>query len=907
MLEDDDKSLRHFGTQHESGRYPYGSGENPYQSEQRGHGYSSFLIQYRQLKESGLSKVDIAKSMGMSTTRLTAAISAATEAEKAAEMSRLNRLKAHGYSNSEIARKLGVTEGKVRYMLKNAEAYEVSKALATANLIKEEIAKGKYVEAGLGTEYALDIPKQKLAAAIEILRQEGYTVETIQIEQTTNSRFKTNNLVIAAPGTDKKEIKQNIDNIKQLGPEYHSPDNGDTFDKLVYPASIDSKRVMIRYNEEGGVDKDGTIEIRPGVADVSLGGVNYAQVRILVDNKSYMKGMAFYNEDMPEGVDIIYNSNKPIGTPPEKVFKDIKTDNPLNPFGASIKVGGQVYYEDENGERKLGVINKLKEEGEWSEYSKTVSRQFLSKQNKELISSQLKLSFEDYQEQYDEIMKITNPELKKKKLIEFADACDGASAHLKASFFPGQSTKVILPVPSLNDDEVYAPTFENGTKLALVRYPHAGTFEIPIVTVNNRNKEGKDIVKPGSIDAIGINKSVADILSGADFDGDTVTVIPVTKNTPIQNRKPLQGLKNFNPEKEFPYYEGMKTMPKSSIGREMGEISNLITDMTLQGATDEELTRAVKHSMVVIDAYKHKYNYKLSEEVNAIEALKKRYQMKDNGKYGGASTLISLSTSTEYVPERKLQTSINPKTGEKITYNTNRKYPKLNKKTGEWEYVEATEKVEKGLLTKDLNTLNSGTAQEILYVKYGNSLKTLANTARKSYLAVENTKVNPAAKSTYAEEISSLNSKIKLAEANKPREREAQRIAAAEVREYRKNYAAELETGEISKEDLKKFKNQCLVNARAKTGSSKKDVVIKVTPKEYEAIMSGAVSSNIINKILANTDDSIMELAKPKTTVKLNDAKLNLAKSMAARGFTLNDIAERLGVSTTLISKSLKE
>lgn len=45
----------------------------------------------------------------------------------------------------------------------------------------------------------------------------------------------------------------------------------------------------------------------------------------------------------------------------------------------------------------------------------------------------------------------------------------------------------------------------------------------------------------------------------------------------------------------------------------MGVISNLITDMTLRGADEKELARAVKHSMVVIDAEKHGLDYKRSE------------------------------------------------------------------------------------------------------------------------------------------------------------------------------------------------------------------------------------------------------------------------------------------------------
>ena len=50
---------------------------------------------------------------------------------------------------------------------------------------------------------------------------------------------------------------------------------------------------------------------------------------------------------------------------------------------------------------------------------------------------------------------------------------------------------------------------------------------------------------------------------------------------------------------------GQKIKIMKNTQTEMGKISNLITDMTLKGATQDELARAVRHSMVVIDAEKH--------------------------------------------------------------------------------------------------------------------------------------------------------------------------------------------------------------------------------------------------------------------------------------------------------------
>ena len=43
--------------------------------------------------------------------------------------------------------------------------------------------------------------------------------------------------------------------------------------------------------------------------------------------------------------------------------------------------------------------------------------------------------------------------------------------------------KLLQKIPSMKENEVYAPNYKNGEQVALIRYPHAGTFEIPILTV----------------------------------------------------------------------------------------------------------------------------------------------------------------------------------------------------------------------------------------------------------------------------------------------------------------------------------------------------------------------------------------------------------------------------------------
>ena len=183
--------------------------------------------------------------------------------------------------------------------------------------------------------------------------------------------------VLGPPGTEKKNIFEDLSNIKQVGNNY-TDDNGHTWKTLEPPANLSSSRIKIKYNEEGGKDKDGVIEIRRGLDDLNLGNSQYAQVRIAVDGTHYLKGMAMYSDDMPEGVDVVFNTNKPKGTPmlgpkDNTVLKPLKND-PDNPFGALIKenkydkdgnllrASGQYHYIGKDGKEHLSPINKVKEE-----------------------------------------------------------------------------------------------------------------------------------------------------------------------------------------------------------------------------------------------------------------------------------------------------------------------------------------------------------------------------------------------------------------------------------------------------------------------------------------------------------------------------------------------------------------
>ena len=901
--------LEHYGTKRHSGRYPWGSGDNPYQHS------GDFLSRVEELKKKGLSEKEILETINdslpdeykMGLTEFRTARQKAGHDRKALEYDQIRALKDDGLGWKEIGDKLGMSESSVRSKYNNAIGEKASQAEKIAATLKEEVDKKGMIDISEGANQVLGVSESKLDEAAYILEAEyGYQRYGVGIRQPTNVRQQTNITVLAKPEFDQKYAYQHQDQIDSLG-DYHSDDGGETFTKLQRPSSLDSSRVAIRYGDEGGLDKDGVMEIRRGVPDLDLGKSHYAQVRILVDGDHYLKGMAVYSDDLPDGVDVMFNTNKPSGTPKMKVLKEAKAD-PDNPFGAAIKANGQSMYIGEDGKEHLSPINKLKEEGDWDTMSRNVSSQFLSKQPKKLIENQLNLTVADYKAQYDEIMRYDNPTVKKKLLNDFADTVEGTSMTLKASAFPGQSTKVILPINKIKETEAYCPTYENGTRLALIRYPHAGTFEIPIVTVNNKNVSGKRNL--GAIqDAIGINAKVAERLSGADFDGDTVMAIPVTDKVNIKSTRALKALEGFDPKTAYAVPEGnpnnVRLMKKEEKQREMGVISNLITDMTLRGADEDELARAVKHSMVVIDSEKHKLDYKRSERENGIPELKQKWQIRVDEEgathYGGASTLLSRRKQTVRVPERRGSVRVDKETGEYIYKESGRTF--TDPKTGKERKAEDT--VSLISETKDARTLSSGTIQENLYADFSNKLKDMANQARKEAVNMKGIQRNPEAAKTYAPEVASLKEKYNNMVANKPKERKAMLIANANIKAKIQEQGLD---PTIDKKEIKKISSVEMQRARDSVGASGRKSKITFTDREWEAVQAGAISDNMLTKFLNSSDsDEIVKRAMPKNVAVMTSAKMSKANAMLRSGYSYAEIAKACGVPESTVYSALNK
>lgn len=908
IIDSEPGTLAHYGVLRKSGRYPWGSGENAYQR------VKDFNDLRKKLARDGMSDAQIAKEFGFKSSHEYREWRAIADAEQVSqEASRCRTYKEKGWSNQAIANKLGLTEATVRNRLKpeaDAKAKQLSNTIST---LRQQIEDKTYLDVSSGTEVGMGVSEDTKKAALRALRAEGYEVHLYK-QRNIDRKELTDIHVAVPPGVTWADVHNNRMKIAAFSGSVE--ENVNTPSGWVKPLAIDPSRVQVKFVEDGGAKSDGLIELRPGVEDLSMGGNVYSQVRIQVGDRHYAKGVAVYSDDLPDGCDVLVYSNKSKSKGKLGALKELNTreDGSVdeeNPFGSHIR--RQIKSADNT--RAISALNILNEESTWDEWSKNLPAQVLSKQSTQLARTQLDITYQNKKDDLDEILSIPNATVRKHLLGVYSDEADSAAVHLKAAAMPGQKTHVILPVNSLKDNEIYAPNFKNGDRVALIRFPHAGTFEIPELIVNNKNVEAEKMMgKPKA--AVGINHKVAEKLSGADFDGDTVVVIP-NNDGRIFSRGSLPGLKDYDPKNIYsppsdydpklvaagkqkqPY----RMMKKEEIEMEMGLITNLVTDMQLLGANDDEVARAVRHSMTVIDAHKHKLDYIRSSNDNGIIELRKKYQ---GGAQGGANTIISRASGSIQVNERKARPTIDPATGKLIFEETGAtKYVK-NKKTGEWEDSGELKKVNSTRMaeTDDAYSLTSGTNNEMehIYANHANRLKGLANNARKEYLKTGNHIYSPDAARTYAKEVASLEDKLTDALGNAPREREAQRLALR-MRDSAIFDNPRLATDE-GREELQKLERRYLVTARERVGS-KKPMIIP-TEAEWAAIEAGAISHSRLKTILKNTDTAALrELATPRQTNELSPSRVALLKSLSANGYTAGDIAERLGVSASTVNKYL--
>lgn len=970
-----ESAIYHSGVAHDanppgrgSGRYGFGSGENPFQHQNNRtpQNYDLFMKMVKQMKADGKTESEIAAYFGMITkktgegsskelrdtiTIARHAVRAAKEAEAWKLYSEEGSSTYHNYT--EVGKKMGLNDTTVRLLLDPSKSIYNSQLYGIKDKLVKELADKKCIMIGHGVENELaddisGVTRTKLDAAIRELEHEGYQRRYVMVKQ-MGTAHETNVEVLMSPDMSFADVSKDNSLIKPIVD--YTPDGGKTWEAPVAPKSLDSNRVEVKFAENGGTLKDGTIELRPGVADLSLGDKNYAQVRIAVDGKYYLKGMAMYGDpkEFPDGVDVIFNSNKPEAKGKFKAMKELDLSEGLTAesFGATIKRDGQSWYIDKDGKKQQSCINKVNEEGDWDKWSKDLSSQFLSKQGLPLIKQQIKLTLADRDYQLEEIKKVTNNELKKKLLIDYADTLDSDASHLKVMGIRGEKAKVILPCNELKTTEIYAPDYPNGTSVCLIRFPHAGTFEIPRLTVNNKNPVAKQRFG-NSLDAVAINHKVAEQLSGADFDGDTVWVLPDNQHQ-ITTKPYLNQLKDFDPKAAYPMYPGMKIMTSREKGIQMGKTTNLLMDITSMGASDDDIAKVTKHSMVVIDAQKHKLNWRQSYIDNDIAGIIEKYRGRNEaGRLKeGATTIFTKAKAEARVDELSKYRKYDPETGEVIQSKTGKEikvYKKVDEykkdskgnvlyldemgnettdsskgspiKVGKTLYKDENGKpVELGTkkaqtittnmaLTNDANTLvfDRTNKKELAYAEYANSLKSLANKARKEAVILETTKQDKEAAQKYAKEVASLQAKLNYSAKNAPRERYAQIIANT-------RYKAALEANpelKYDKDKLKKLRNRCLTYGREMAGASGEKRKFNITDSEWEAIEAHAITASTMNKIINNIDTQLIrEHCTPKIQMAISSAQINKIRAMAANkgGYTIDEIAKACGVSASTVKK----
>ena len=847
--------ILHTGVKRRSGRYKWGSGKDPQRSQ-------DILARTDEMRFKGMSEKEIADELGMSITKLRSEKAWANEVRKNVIAEGVRSRRERGLTYDQIAEEMDISAASARNYETREESFAKKQLATITDILTDSVDEYGYLDVGIGVERQIGVSRTKLKAAVDKLKEEGYVEHEIYVKR-LNDSSKYTTIKVLTKETDLEVVKANSDKIRPV--QSWTDDGGITRQNMKPPQPIDWERVEIRYGDKGGESKDGVIEMRRNVDDLDLGGKNYAQVRIQVGDTHYLKGMAMYSDDLPAGKDIVFNTNKPSGTPKEDVLKPLK-NNADNPFGATIN-------------RQAGALNILSEEGDWSIWGKTLSSQFLSKQPTKLVKERLDATLEKAKAEFDVINSLTNPAVKKHLMEAYSNELDSKARHLKAQGIPNMGGHVILPFPDMNANEVYAPNYNDGDKVVLVRYPHGGIFELPELTVNNKGP-AKKVLGTSAPDAIGIHPSVATKLSGADFDGDTVYVLP-NNNRKIKTGNSLDDLKDFSPNK---YAVDHDTISQKNKQTQMGIVSNLITDMTIKGATEPELARAVRHSMVVIDSWKHKLDWKQSAKDNGIAALQKRYQTYisplDGKVHVGASTLVSKSKSSIQVG------------GVKEKY--------IDKRTGKTKTtIKGGEKVALIDMFDDAHALSSGTAVENLYADYINKMKALRNTAQKEYMATPSVKRNKEAATKYANEVKTLDQKLNIALLNAPLERQAQLMAT-------QTYYTKLKEGnyDFDSDQKKKLKSQAMAGARVIVGANK--TLVDVTPREWEAIQAGAISNNKLVQILQNTDmDKIKKYATPAPESKLSTAKTTRAMTLLSRGYTQAEVADAIGVSVNELRNAL--
>ena len=867
------------------------------------------LNKVKEYKEShpGATYTEMAKAFGISTTELRQRITAENHHKAefrlwlAQEMSNPDE----HITKSQMDEVFQSPAGTAARILSNGRSKKDAKMNEIHDKLVERVKEVKYLDIGEGTEIQLGLTRETLGGIVKTLEAEGYHTHTITRKNLTDDTKGIKMVVLTKDG-DLESVKKHKYDIRTLDAWY---DPEGKLRDIEPPKQLDWDRVKIKYGDEGGVARDGMMQVRPGAEGLDLGDSRYAQVRIAVGGTSYMKGVAIVDhlQTFPPGTDIIFNTNKPKGTPREKVLKDLKGEVMSdNPFGAVIK-------------SQKGYINFVQKEGDWNEWSAGLAAQMVSKQPDKFVKSQLDKTFDNIKRDFDSFKAIPNTAIQSYFLENYAKSLTTKANKLKTDGVEGERAQLLLSNPDLKPNEIYAPNYKNGETLYLIRYPHGGTFEIPVLTVNNNHQSSRKLLG-NAVDAVMVHPSAGQKLSGADYDGDTVYVLPANKNNPITSTTLPPALRKkvaeFDPEvyhRDVPEnVNGGHLYRKKFTTDQMGIATNLISDMTTLKAPMGDIVDATLYSMVVIDSWKHNYDLKQAKQDFRINELKKKYQGAANA---GSATVITRARS-----KVKVYTHYDG-TLERVKEKT-RKVTGANGKTYNEKYYvledgtevpkKRTKEVRLMDITADANTLKSQfkNSTEDRYAAYANSLKALQNEAIKANAALKMPKRDPQAAKRYAQEVESITEKLRKAMSKAPIERQIELLAEQRYRHYLRP--------EMDADDRKKLAARSRLTARKiVTGQtqgpkSKRSERLHLTDLEWEAILHNAVSPTTIKSVLKYTDDDeVREKVIPRGYQTIPAAKVSRARAMLSQTsggkpkYTYAEVAEALGVSVDALRDNI--
>ena len=112
--------------------------------------------------------------------------------------------------------------------------------------------------------------------------------------------------------------------------------------------------------------------------------------------------------------------------------------------------------------------------------------------------------------------------------------------------------------------------------------------------------------------------------------------------------------------------------------------------------------------------------------------------------------------------------------------------------------------------------------------------------------------------------------------------------------------------GYVDKDDLKRLNRQALGEARERVGLGRKDPLV-ITDAEWQAIQNKAVSASKLERILTYAHaDNERQLATPKEQPKMYSTKVARAKGLMRYGYTYDQIAKVLGVSTSTLMRAVE-